>query len=303
MSSDLQGILLVSLLAAGIAGLAWRVLTRVWRAYCPDITPLGKAATIAMLLVAAAIGGDKSPVVQHLATLVTALRGGALLDPSGRIASSAVVAAVREVNATASGIAAAASNVVDEAQWQFDAAADVLTNRTLLVAYLAADLPRALPGVHLNSNVAGNIQRTRQDGATNLLAWVWFSEEPAIAPQVALAYSVDDGVWGYLPSVTNSYPDTTDIDGVPCIEYRYEIPAAVRDIAFRPEYELAFGGATVDDYLIVPSGGVLIQTNAVDCLPYTGTDIYSSDLSVTYRGGVAIEARYHGTNYTGVVTL
>lgn len=303
MSSDLQGLLLILLLAVGVAALAWRVLTRVWREHCPRITPLGKAATVALLLAAAAIGGDKSPVMRHIATLVTALRGGALLDPSGRIGAAATIAAAQEITSLSDGIINAASQTVAEAQSQFDAAAWTLTNRTLTVAYIAADLPRAWAGIHTNGNIAATIQRTRQDGATNLLAWVWFSEEPAVEPQVSLSYSVEAGVWAYMPAVTNSYPFTVDVDGVPCIEYRYEIPAAYRGTVFRPDYELAFGGASAGDYLTVPAGGVVVATNGVECLPYTGTDTYSANLSITYKGGIAVSATFHGTNYTGVVTL
>jgi hypothetical protein len=303
VSSDLQGLLLILLLAVGVAALAWRVLTRVWREHCPRITPLGKAATIALLLAAAAIGGDKSPALRHIATLVTALRGGALLDPSGRIGAAATVAASQAVTDLSAGIVGAASQTVAEAQSQFDDAAWTLTNRTLTVAYLAADLPRAWAGIHTNGNIAATIQRVRQDGNTNLLAWVWFSEEPAVQPQVSLSYSVEDGVWSYMPGLTNSYPYTVDVDGVPCIEYRYEIPAPYRGTVFRPDYELAFGGASAGDYLTVPAGGVVVATNGVECLPYTGTDTYSANLSITYKGGIAVSAVWHGTNYTGVVEL
>jgi len=303
VSSDLQGLLLILLFGVGVAALAWRVLTRFWREHCPRITPLGKAATIALLLAAAAIGGDKSPALRHIATLVTALRGGALLDPSGRIGAAASVAASREIASLSGGIIGAASQTVADAQSQFDAAAWTLTNRTLAVAYLAADLPRAWEGVHTNGNIAATIQRVRQDGATNLVAWVWFSEEPAVEPQVSLSYSVEDGVWSYMPDLTNSYPYTVDVDGSPCIEYRYEIPAPYRGTVFRPDYELVFGGAASGDYLTVPAGGVVVSTNGVDCTPYTGTDTYGEHLTVTYKGGIAVSAVWHGTNYTGVVEL
>ena len=303
MSSDLQGLLLILLLAVGVAALAWRVLTRVWREHCPRITPLGKAASVALLLAAAAVGGDKSPAMRYVATLVTALRGGALLDPSGRIGAAATLAASQEIASLSGGIIGAASQIVADAQSQFDATAYYLTNRTLNVAYIAADLPRAWADVHTNGNIAATIQRVRQDGNTNLLAWVWFSEEPAVQPQVSLSYSVEDGVWSYMPGLTNSYPYTVDVDGVPCIEYRYEIPAPYRGTVFRPDYELVFGGAAAGDYLTVPAGGVVVATNGVECLPYTGTDTYSANLSITYKGGIAVSAVWHGTNYTGVVTL
>jgi hypothetical protein len=278
VSSNLQGLLIILLLAVGVAALGWRVLTRVWREQMPRLGTGGRAAMVVLILAAAASGGDKSPVLRH-------------------------IAASQAVTDLSAGIIVAASQTVANAQAQFDAAAWTLTNRTLTVAYLASDLPRAWAGIHTNGNIAATIQRTRQDGATNLLAWVWFSEESTVEPKVSLAYSVEDGVWAYMPSVTNSYPDTVDVDGVPCIEYRYEIPAAYRGTVFRPDYELAFGGAAASDYLTIPSGGVVVSTNGVDCLPYTGTDTYGEYLSVTYKGGIAVSAVWHGTNYTGVAEL
>jgi len=303
VSSEFQGLLILLLLAAGVAALGWRVLTRVWREQMPRLGTGGRVAMVVLILAAAAIGGDKSPALRAIASLVTALRGGAMLDPSGRIGAAASVAASQIVVDMSADIVGAASQTVADAQTQFDAAAWTLTNRTLTVAYLAADLPRALPGVHTNSNIAATIQRTRQDGATNLLAWVWFSEEPTVEPKVSLAYSVEAGVWAYMPAITNSYPATVDVDGVPCIEYRYEIPILYRGTVFRPDYELVFGGAAASDYLTIPSGGVVVSTNGVDCTPYTGTDTYGEYLTVTYKGGIAVSAVWHGTNYTGVVTL
>jgi len=303
VSSEFQGLLILLLLAAGVAALGWRVLTRVWREQMPRLGTGGRVAMVVLILAAAAIGGDKSPALRAIASLVTALRGGAILDPSGRIGAAASVAASQIVVDMSADIVGAASQTVADAQTQFDAAAWTLTNRTLTVAYLAADLPRALPGVHTNSNIAATIQRTRQDGATNLLAWVWFSEEPTVEPKVSLAYSVEAGVWAYMPAITNSYPATVDVDGVPCIEYRYEIPILYRGTVFRPDYELVFGGAAASDYLTIPSGGVVVSTNGVDCTPYTGTDTYGEYLTVTYKGGIAVSAVWHGTNYTGVVTL
>jgi hypothetical protein len=301
--NDLIGFLLV-LMWAGFAGLlGWRVLRAFWAAHCPRITTFGKVGTVALILVCAAAGADKTPALRAIASLITALQSGELLDPSGRIASAAQAAVVQQVASLADTIATDASNAVVDAQSQFDAAAFTLTNRTLRVAYIAADMPRAIPGIHTNHNIAATIQKTAQDGTTNLLAWIWFSEEPAVLPQVAFSYSVAAGVWVDLPAVTNSYPDTTYVNGVPCIEYRFELPAPVRGTVFRPEYDMTFGGPNPTEYLIVPSGGILIQTNGVDRLPFTGTYVYSASLSVTYRGGVAVSATYHGTNYTGVADL
>lgn len=301
-NSDIQGCALIVLLGLGVAALMWRVLNAVWREHCPRITALGKAACVALLLAIAAVGGDKSPAARVLATFVTALRDGTLLDPSGKLGAAASVAAAQVAAEAAGQIVGAASSTVAEAQALFDDAADTLNNRGQRVAYLAADMPRANPNLHTNANIAATIQRVRQDGATNLLAWVWFSEVPEIDPRVAMAYSVASNVWAYLDGITNSYPETVDVEGVPCVEYRFAIPEAAQGIPFRPEYELGFGGARGEP-LIVPDGGVIVVTGGVQRLPFTGTDVYSDDLSVTYKGGIAVAANYFGTNYTGSVTL
>lgn len=300
MSNDLLGGLLLLMWVGFACLLGWRVLRAFWATHCPRITTLGRVGTVALIMLVAAAGADKTPALRALTTLITVLQGGELLDPSGRIGSASRAAVAQSILEASGDIIAAASNTVAESQFMFDQAAATLTNRELRVAYLSADLPRALPGVHTNHNIAATIQRTRQDGATNLLAWVWFSEEPTIVPQVALSYSVSSNAWAYFPAVTNSYPDTVAVDGIPCVVYRYAIPEAVRGIVFKPEYDLYFGGEGDGEYLVVPSGGLMISTNGVECLPYEGIDVYSENLSVTFRGGVAVAARYYGTNYTGV---
>lgn len=303
MSSNLQGVILITLLGLGVAAVMRQVLRRFWRDYCPNITLLGKVATVVLLCSLAAVGGDKSPAMRYIATLVTVLRGGAILDPSGKIGSIAYVTAAQEISRLSQGVIDAASNTVAQSQALFDGAAYTLTNAPIKVAYIAADLPRALPGVYTNSNVAATIQRTRQEGNTNLLIYVWFSETPTVVPQVGVSYSVSPGDWSYMHAITNSYPDTVMVDGVPCVEYSYEIPHAHRGIVFRPEYELLFGGSRPEDYLIVPSGGVIVDAGSGNEIPFTGTDVMNENLRVTYKGGIAVSAEYFGTNYTGMVKL
>lgn len=303
MSSEVGNVVMALVLVLGLAGLCWRGLVRLATLADVQTGRMGKAGALVLILALAAVGGDKSPVMKYIATLVTALRDGTILDPSGRVGTVARVAASEEIARLSAGVIEAASNTVAQSQNLFDGAAYTLTNAPITVAYIAADLPRALPGVHTNSNVAATIQRTRQDGATNLVAYVWFSEEPTVVPQVGISYSVAPGVWDYMHAVTNSYPDTVMVDGVPCVEYSYEIPHACRGIVFRPEYELSFGGSRPEDYLIVPIGGIIVDAGAGIEIPFTGTDVMDENLSVTYKGGIAIEAEYFGTNYTGVVTL
>lgn len=251
-------------------------------------------------------GGTKSAPRVALAQFVTALRSGGILDASGRIAAAAAAAAVAAVADESAGIVAAASNSVAEAQATFDGLADGLTNRVYTTAYIALDLPRAEAHSHTNHNIAATIERLECVDGSNLVAWVWFSEEPAIAPQLAFDASVAEGASVRLVSITNTYPDTVEIDGVPCISYRMDVPAAMRGVPLRPNYELEFGGPS--DPLIVPAGGVLVETNGVLHLPFTGWDLahpepWGADLAVRYAGGIAVEAVWRGTNYAGRVEL
>lgn len=302
VSSDYAIILaIVALYTAGLCSLLWPGVCKAWRNRRFRIPPVGRVLLLIMALSAVAVGGDKSPAMKALASLITALRNGLLLDPSGRVGSAAYAKASQTVADMAGDIIGAASQTVAQAQAQFDSIAGVLTNRGTTVAYIAADLPRAWAGAYTNHNLSASIQRTRQVGNTNLVAYVWFSEKPTINPQVAMSYSAEDGVWADMEPVTNSYPATVDVDGVPCVEYVYAIPELYRGIVFRPEYELQFGGAGDEECLAVPAGGIVVQSGNDTLLPFTGTDVYSGNFSVTYKGGVAVSACFHGTNYTGFV--
>lgn len=309
MKAILATIMLIPLLLA-LAGciVGWLVCEHprlaawtIWRSL------RGRTRWIAVLTVLAfvVVGADKAPTSSaRLVQFITALRSGTLLDDSGRIGSAAALAVVQAFEAETAAIIAAASNVVVAAQVEFDAAAFILTNRNLQVAYIAMDLPRAEPNTHTNSNIAATIERVEQIGTSNLVAWVWFSEEPAVAPTLAFDVSVAEDTWTRMSSVTNSYPGTTEIGGVPCISYTFEIPLAIRGTVFRPEYEVGFGGSDTNDYLVVPADGVLVQTNGVSCYPYTGWDLaqpepHGTNLAVRYAGGIAVEAIFYGTNYTG----
>jgi hypothetical protein len=274
----------------------------IWRRLRGRKRWIAALALLAFVLVGADKGG--APTSARIAQFVTALRSGLLLDDSGQIGSAATMAAVQAFESETQAIIDAAFNVVAAAQADFDAAAFTLTNRNLTVAYIAMDLPRAEPNTHTNSNIAVTIERVQQVGSSNLVAWVWFSEEPAVAPTLAFDASIASNTWVRLTSITNSYPDETEINGVPCVSYTFSIPVEMRGTVLRPEYEVGFGGSDPVDYLIIPRDGVLIQTNGVSRYPFTGWDYsypdpFGTNLSVRYSGGVAVEANFYGTNYTG----
>jgi hypothetical protein len=270
-----------------------------------------KAGLAIMLIWATYVGGDKegqSPASQRISQLVVALSGGGLNDPSGVIGTATQLAAIQMFNEETAAIVAAASNVIASASSDYAAMTNQLASTNLSVAYIGYDLPRAAPPVTTNHNITATIVRTAQNAATNTLsAWVYFSEAPTTNVNVLLQASVAANVWSELVPITNSYPATTTIDSLPCIRYDYTIPTGMRGVPLKPETDLQFGGFNAGQYLRVPVSGVVVETNGVATTPYTGWDYahpepWGTNLAVRYVGGVAIEARVRGTNYTGVIT-
>lgn len=270
-----------------------------------------KAGLAIMLIWATYVGGNKegqSSASQRISQLVVALSGGGLNDPSGVIGTATQLAAIQMFNEETAAIVAAASNVIASASTDYAAMTNQLASTNLSVAYIGYDLPRAAPPVTTNHNITATIMRTAQNAATNTLsAWVYFSDAPTTNINVYLQASVASGVWAELVPVTNSYPATTTIDTLPCIRYDYTIPTGMRGVPLKPETDLQFGGFNAGQYLRVPVSGVVVETNGVATTPYTGWDYvhpepWGTNLAVRYVGGVAIEARVRGTNYTGVIT-
>ena len=274
--------------------------------------PLAAKAGLAIMLIwATYVGGTKegqSPASQRISQLVVALSGGGLDDPSGVIGTATQLAAIQMFNDETAAIVAAASNVIAVAAVDYAAFTNQLASTNLSVAYIGYDLPRAAPPVTTNHNITATIMRTAQNAATNTLsAWVYFSETPSTNINVYIQASVAEGVWSELAPITNSYPATTTVDGLPCIRYDYTIPIGMRGVPLKPETDLQFGGFDASQYLRVPVSGVVVTTNGVATTPYTGWDYvhpepWGTNLAVRYVGGVAIEARVRGTNYTGVIT-
>ena len=276
-----------------------------------ELPVAAKAVLAIMLIWATYVGGtkqDPSPASMRLSQLVVALSGGGLDDPSGVIGTATQLAAIQMFNEETAAIVAAASNVIYNALGEYAAMTNQLASTNLSVAYIGYDLPRAAPPVTTNHNITATIMRTAQDAATNTLsAWVYFSEAPSTNVNVYLEASVASNTWVTLTPITNSYPATTTIDTLPCIRYDYSSPTGMRGVPFKPETDLQFGGFDSSLYLRVPAAGVVVTTNGVATTPYTGWDYvhpapWGTNLAVRYVGGIAIEARVRGTNYTGVIT-
>lgn len=240
-----------------------------------------------------------------VAQFITVLRGGVVIDESGVVAKASEQAVVEAFVEYAQQINAAASNTIVSASNDFGRVANLVTNSNRRVIYVASYLPRSGNGAGgvTNHNIAATVEKTRMDASgTNLTAWVWFSEQPTIAP--GMAAEIDVGGGPVLATcTTNSYPATETVSGVPCIRYQFSIPDESRGVEFIPSYEVGFGNPNTP--LLVPTGGITVKTNNTVRLPFNGTDSYFSNrVRVTYSGGIAVGMTIDGNSVSnGVHTL
>lgn len=247
-----------------------------------------------------AVSKSGAPSNQLVAQFVTALYGGGIVDESGLVAKASEAAVLEAYTQWSAEIVGAASGTVSRASAAFTEVAQLVTNSERQVIYIASDLPRAYARGWTNHNIAATVERVRQSaGGETLSMWVWFSEEPSVAPGMCAEIDLGAGFFK-LPAVTNSYPETESVNGVPCVRYDYEVRPMWRGVVLRPEYEVGFGHP--DAPLLVPVGGVAVQTGGVTRLPFTGTDGYfSGRAAVTYRGGIAVGLEIDGAAVTNGV--
>ena len=270
--------------------------------------PLRLAISLALGFVV--LVGASKPTGQEssrVAQFITAMRDGCVVDESGVVAKFTESETVRFFNQESGIIIAASSNQLYVATTNIAALVNTLTGTPRRVAYICADLPRADPASHTNHNIAAMVQRVDTTGGVERV-WVWFSETPYAAPNISFDASVADGSWVTLAAVTNTFPETETVAGVPCIRYDFRVPAGMQGVPLRPSYELAFGGYATNQFLNVPSGGVMLSTNGVDILPFTGWETrwpapWGTNLAIRYAGSIAMEVRWCGTNITGEVAL
>lgn len=233
--------------------------------------------------------------------LLTTTVDGQVKDLSGTVASGISASALDQLNAESAEITEAALTVTTNAEARCVALTNQLLNAEYDVAYISLDLPRGTPA-ETNHNIMITFEQVAQT-SSNLTAWVWFSEMPATNVDVYVECSINGVSWPLLAPVTNSYPDTELIGAVDCIKYIYEIPSAISGTPLKPNYEISFGGYQADQYLSVSEDGVVVSTNGVDCLPFTGWDDFTSgtnSLLVRSIGGIAVEAIYNGVSIKGV---
>lgn len=256
---------------------------------------------------AAWVGGTKGPgaTMSLIGQFVTALRSGHVIDESGVVARASEAAVVAAYADLSRDIVAAASNAVIDLEGEFARVEGLITNQERRVIYLSSYLPRAGTGFQAitNHNIAATLEQTRLSGdGLTLYAWVWFTAEPAFAPGMIASIDVGGGPF-WAVNTTNNFPNTEDINGAPCVRYDFAIPSGARGVQLFPAYEVGFGAPGRP--LIVPAGGILVETNGIPVLPYTGWDDYFSGLlRVRYAGGIAVEGLINGQLATnGVYAL
>ena len=299
MSSDL--LILAACLGIGQAFAALPFVRRALSRAVPSV--FGRALFGCALGAACYVGGTKAPVasLSYAAQFVTVLRGGMVIDESGVIAKATEQAVIESFVDYATEIMDAASNTVEQAGADFAAAAGLVTNSERRVIYVSSYLPRSGTGqgAVTNHNIAATLEQTRMIDGTNFIAWVWFSEEPAFAPGLSAEIDVGGGPVR-VACLTNHYPETETVNGAACVRYVFEIPEGARGVQFLPSYEVGFGSAGVP--LLVPAGGITVETDGGTALPFSGTDAhFGGRLAVRYKGGIAVGASIDGTAVTNGV--
>ena len=276
----------------------------VWRGKLAAMPRWQQVCMILGFGLAVIFGGDKpsGPIIPaEIIEILTLRPDGSLTDLSGKVASGVQSQAISDYIAASGSLVTNAAVIVEQARIDCIGLTNTLLQADYDVAYIALDLPRGTPTA-TNHNISITFQKIEQT-TTNLDALIWFSEMPTTNVDVYVEYSITEDAWATLSPVTNYWPATETVDGVECVRYRYNIPAGIAGTPLKPNYDISFGGYEAGQYLSVPETGVVVTTNGVDCLPFTGWDDYSSgtnSLLVRYVGGIAVEAVINGESIKGV---
>lgn|GEM_PF-5375417 len=260
----------------------------------------GRRTFFGLLVGWCAWAGAKSITQRTLVgQFVSVLRSGVIIDESGVLAKATEQAVVEAFVGLSREVVAATSNEVVQAEAEFARVSAVVTNSSRRLIYIASYLPRSGPG-HINHNIAATCEKTSQThGGSNIVAWVWFSQEPAFAPGMVAEFDVGGGPVRAV-CVTNDFPATVAVNGVPCVRYEFCVPPGGVGVHYKPAYEVGFG--LPDSPLIVPAGGISVKVGEVEYLPFSGTDSYfGGRVQVVYKGGLAQQCIIDGSAVTNGV--
>lgn len=291
------------LIASLIIGLALVQVPWVRRqtdSFAPD--PLSRAFVGLFIGAITFVGWTKGPVSvgKHVAQFVVAMSDGSILDESGLIATSTEEDSVEAFADLSVAIHAAASQTVANAYSEFYEVSFLVTNKNREVIYVQSTLPRTDPTQGLtNHNISAFVMRTEMNTDQTVLSrYVWYSEQPLVAPTVACVADVGAGDV-FFSAITNTFPDTTSISGIDCVRYDFAVPEELRSVVFFPDTELTFG--SIDKPLKIGIG-ISVDVGEDTYLPFTGTDTnFSGRVQIDYKGGIATACRIDGETVTNGV--
>ena len=265
--------------------------------------------------------GPLPPVGDRLGNWLLWTSRGLVGDESGVVAESAQAAAVAAYEAETAGIIAGVSNGLAEASVRLSSLTNSIATNNVPVLYIVQDAPRDLPGRVANHNLAVTQERMAMTATNVLSVWFRYSWEVSTAAAITVRCYVNSNDFYDLSSTTNTFPVTqtvTHADGTTVACYRYDFDAAPLNLAGAPmavipPYEATFGGASGEAFE-VPGLGVTVvahvagESSATTNAGFTGwvkemPAPWGTNLQLRCAGGSVVEARWHGTNITGVVTL
>lgn len=280
---------------------------RVWRGKLAAAPTWKKGLAVLGFACAVLFGGEKpgpnlpSEIVEILSWRES---DGGLNDVSGKVVSGIQIKALDHFVNEQHVIVNSASNVIEQARLDCIALTNKLLTTDYRIVYVSYDVPRGTPDTP-NHNIMVNWEKVEQT-PSNITCYAWFSLMPETNVNIYAQYSIRENENINLVPLTNSWPTTYNVGGVDCVKYVYAIPSAISGVTLKPDYEVKFGGYAPGEYLKVPEDGVIVTTNGVDVLPFTGYKTMLVDTNqVTLRiaGGIVTELTINGVTYKGINPL
>ncbi len=296
-----------------------RGIFREWNPPLPE-----RLLVFALFAMISAWGVTKGPLPSasdRLGNWLLASAGRLIGDESGVVAESAQAAAVAAYEDETAGIIASVSNGLQAASARLTSLTNALATNKVSAFYVTMDTPRDLAGYVTNHNLSVTQERMAMTGTNRLSVWFRYSWSVSTGATITVRCYTDTQHYYDLESATNTFPVTQTVthpDGVSVPCYRYDFDASPLNLtaapmAVMPPYEATFGGTdgapfecpgTGLEVVARVSGEGSVTTN----FGFTGWvnnwgGGWGTNLQVRCKGGVAVEARWHGTNITGEVTL
>lgn len=270
-------------------------------------TRLDRYFTSALVAAIVMCGWTKGPVVnpasRHISQFILALVTGGIRDESGVVAEQTQLNTVDAFIALSDAMLDDCSNSFVSASAQFDALSDKLTNNAPPVVSIQSFYPREDPYVSLTNHNLAVLAMQQTVYSNTLSRYIYFSNELTTAPSL---YAEADAGAGYVrfTEITNTYPATVQIDGVPCVRYDYRLPEGMQGLVFSPDFDLRFGSD--ENGLQIGSGGLeMIDTSDTSHLGSSKwITLCNGRVKVLHKGGVAVRVNIDGQTVTnGVYTL